>query len=165
MSTSAWGLLALFLVVLRNMSLIGDALSHAILPGIVISFLIFGYSTFAFFGGSVIAGLISALLITWLQQKVKLKNDAAIGIIFTFMFSLGVIGISRLSKTQGVHIDLKDFLFGNILSVSSEDLWLTLLMGVIVISIIILFYRPLFVTTFQVDLAETLGVNPKMIHY
>ena len=81
------------------------------------------------------------------------------------MFSLGVIGISRLSKTQGVHIDLKDFLFGNILSVSSEDLWLTLLMGVIVISIIILFYRPLFVTTFQVDLAETLGVNPKMIHY
>lgn len=113
------------------------------------------------FGGSVIAGLISALLITWLQQKVKLKNDAAIGIIFTFMFSLGVIGISRLSKTQGVHIDLKDFLFGNILSVSSEDLWLTLLMGVIVISIIILFYRPLFVTTFQVDLAETLGVNPK----
>ncbi|MBK7465318.1 MAG: iron chelate uptake ABC transporter family permease subunit [Saprospiraceae bacterium] len=158
------GVLGCF-IVLRNMSLIGDALSHAILPGIVISFLIFGYSTFAFFGGSVIAGLISALLITWLQQKVKLKNDAAIGIIFTFMFSLGVIGISRLSKTQGVHIDLKDFLFGNILSVSSEDLWLTLLMGVIVISIIILFYRPLFVTTFQVDLAETLGVNPKMIHY
>ena len=69
------GVLGCF-IVLRNMSLIGDALSHAILPGIVISFLIFGYSTFAFFGGSVIAGLISALLITWLQQKVKLKNDA-----------------------------------------------------------------------------------------
>lgn len=158
------GILGCF-IVLRNMSLIGDALSHAILPGIVVAFLIFGYSTLAFFGGSVIAGILSAIMITWLQQKAKLKNDAAIGIIFTFMFSLGVIGISRLSKQGGVHIDLKDFLFGSILSISYADLYLTIAMGIIVIGIVLIYYRSLFVTTFQVDLAETLGINPKFIHY
>jgi ABC-type Mn2+/Zn2+ transport system permease subunit/Mn-dependent DtxR family transcriptional regulator len=159
-----YGILGCFMV-LRNMSLIGDALSHAILPGIVFALMIFGYSTSAFFGGAVIAGLFSALLITWLQQKVKLKNDAAIGIIFTFMFSIGVIGISRISKSQGVHIDLKDTLFGNILTVSKEDLWLTLGMLTLVIIFVVLFYKQLFVTTFQLDIAETLGVNPKHVHY
>lgn len=159
-----YGILGCFMV-LRNMSLIGDALSHAILPGIVFALMIFGYSTGAFFGGAVIAGLFSAILITWLQQKVKLKNDAAIGIIFTFMFSIGVIGISRISKSQGVHIDLKDTLFGNILTVSKEDLWLTIGMLMLVIIFVVLFYKQLFVTTFQLDIAETLGVNPKQVHY
>lgn len=158
------GLLGCFLV-LRNMSLIGDALSHAILPGIVVAFVLFGYSTMAFFGGSVIAGVVSAFLITWLQRNVRIKNDAAIGIIFSFMFSLGVIGISWLSHHEGVHLDLKDFLFGNILAVEQSDVILTLIMVVLVIAMILIFYRSLFVTSFQADLANTLGIDANFIHY
>ncbi|MDQ3141007.1 MAG: metal ABC transporter permease [Bacteroidota bacterium] len=158
------GVLGCF-IVLRNMSLIGDALSHAILPGIVLAFILFGYSTAAFFGGSVLVGLLSAILITWLQQKVRVKNDAAIGIIFTFMFSTGVIGISWLSHNEGVHIDLKDFLFGNILAVSVEDVILTSGMALLVLIVILLSYRALFTTTFQSVIAETLGFKPASIHY
>ena len=104
------GVLGCF-IVLRNMALIGDALSHAILPGVVAGFLIAGHSVFAFFTGAVIAGFVSALIITWIQNNLKTKNDAAIGIVFSAMFAIGVIGISWLSRQEGVHIDLKDFLF------------------------------------------------------
>ena len=71
------GVLGAF-IVLRNMALIGDALAHAILPGVVVAFLILGYSALGFFTGAVIAGLITALGITWIQQNVQTKNDAAI---------------------------------------------------------------------------------------
>ena len=69
------GVLGVF-IVLRNMSLIGDALSHAILPGVVFGFVVAGYSLIGFFAGAVIAGLIAAVIITWIQQNVKTKNDA-----------------------------------------------------------------------------------------
>ncbi|MCB0688275.1 MAG: metal ABC transporter permease [Saprospiraceae bacterium] len=158
------GILGCF-IVLRNMALIGDALSHAILPGIVVAFMIFGYSTLGFFSGSVIAGLLAAIFITWIQQRVQTKNDAAIGIVFTAMFSLGVIGISWISKEQGVHLDLKDFLFGNVLGVSDEDLYLTLGITVYVILSVILFYRYLFITTFQPVIAQTMGISTQVVHY
>ncbi len=158
------GILGCF-IVLRNMALIGDALSHAILPGIVVAFILLGYSTLGFFVGSVVAGLITAVAITWIQQQVKTKNDAAIGIVFTAMFSLGVIGISWISKEQGVHLDLKDFLFGNVLGVSDEDLYLTLGITIYVILSVILFYRYLFISTFQPVIAETMGISTKLIHY
>ena len=158
------GILGCF-IVLRNMALIGDALSHAILPGVVIAFMIFGYSTLGFFIGSVIAGLLAAVFITWIQQKIQTKNDAAIGIVFTAMFSLGVMGISWISKEQAVHLDLKDFLFGNVLGVSDEDLYLTLGITIYVVLSVILFYRYLFISTFQPVIAQTMGISIKLIHY
>ncbi len=158
------GILGCF-IVLRNMALIGDALSHAILPGIVVAYIFFGYSTLGFFLGSVVAGIIAAIMITWIQQHIKTKNDAAIGIVFTAMFSLGVIGISWLSKEQAVHLDLKDFLFGNVLGVSDEDLYLTLGITLYVLLSVILFYRYLFLTTFQPVIAQTMGISIKLMHY
>lgn len=158
------GLLGCF-IVLRNMSLIGDALSHSILPGIVVAFMFFGYSTSAFFLGSVIAGMISALLISLLQNHIRVKNDAAIGIIFTFMFSLGVIGISWLSHSEGVHLDLKDFLFGNVLSVGRDELIISAIMCLGVTILCVVLYRGLFTTSFQSDIAATLGFNSNKIHF
>jgi len=154
-------------IVLRNMSLIGDALSHAILPGIVVSFLLVGYSTLGFFIGSVIAGLIAAVGITWIQHNVKTKNDAAIGIVFTSMFSLGVMGISYISNRPGggVHLDLKDFLFGTVLGISNDDIYLTAATMIFTLVSIIIFYRHLFITTFQPVIAETMGISVRFIHY
>ena len=158
------GILGCF-IVLRNMSLIGDALSHAVLPGIFFAFLLVGYSTIGFFVGSTIAGLVTAIAISWIQQNVKTKNDAAIGIIFTAMFSIGVMGISWLNQSEGVHLDLKDFLFGNVLGISNEDIYLTFGIALYTIVCVILFYRQLFITTFQPTIAETMGISAKAIHY
>jgi len=158
------GVLGCF-IVLRNMAMIGDALSHAILPGVVLAFVIVGYSTLGFFIGATAAGLITALGITWIQSNVKTKNDAAIGIVFTAMFSIGVMGISKISRNDGVHLDVKDFLFGQILGISNEDIYLTAFVTVYVILSIAVFYRYLFVSTFQSVIAETMGISVKVIHY
>ncbi len=158
------GVLGCF-IVLRNMALIGDALAHAILPGVVVAFIIVGHSALGFFSGAVIAGLVTAAGITWIQHNVNTKNDAAIGIIFTAMFSLGVIGISWISRGQGVHLDLKDFLFGNVLGVSNQDLILTASITLYVLVSIAVFYRYLFVTTFQQVIAQTMGISTRAIHY
>ncbi len=158
------GVLGCF-IVLRNMSLVGDALAHAILPGVVVGFLIAGYSALAFFVGAVAAGLVTAFAITWIQQRVKTKNDAAIGIVFTSMFSLGVILISRISRNDGVHLDLKDFLFGNVLGVGDTDLLLTGLVMVYVLLAVAVFYRYLYASTFQSVVAQTMGIPVKLLHY
>ncbi|MCH8903085.1 MAG: metal ABC transporter permease [Bacteroidetes bacterium] len=158
------GILGCF-IVLRNMALIGDALSHAILPGVVAGFLVAGHSILGFFTGSVIAGFIAAILITWIQRNVKTKDDAAIGIVFTAMFAIGIIGISWLTRQQGVHLDMKDFLFGNVLGISDQDLWLTTFITLYVILSITVFYRYFFITTFEPVIAQTLGISGSTIHY
>ncbi len=180
------GVLGCF-IVLRNMSLIGDALSHAVLPGVVFAFVVTGalgsylfcdglddeackevieglYSV-GFFIGSVLAALLSALFITWIQKNVRTENDAAIGIVFTTMFSIGVIGISTLSKNHGVHLDLKDMLFGNVLGVSDEDLMITSFVTVVVLGSVMVFYRQLFATTFQPIVAEVMGIRTNTVYY
>jgi len=158
------GVLGCF-IVLRNMALIGDALAHAILPGVVVAMMIVGYSAAGLFVGAVAAGLFTAIGITWIQHRVSTKNDAAIGIVFTAMFSLGVIGISYLSNQGGVHLDLDDFLFGKILGISDEDLILTASILVYVLISVAVFYRYLFITTFQSVIAETMDISVKMVHY
>ncbi|MEM9920538.1 MAG: iron chelate uptake ABC transporter family permease subunit [Bacteroidota bacterium] len=157
------GVLGCF-IVLRNMAMIGDALAHAILPGIVFAFIIFGYSVLGFFMGAVVAGFVTAVGITWIQQNVGTKSDAAIGIVFTAMFSIGVMAISGINR-EGVHLDMEDFLFGNILGISDQDLYLTGFITFYVLASIIIFYRYLFITTFQPVIAETMGVSVKTLHY
>ena len=152
-------------IVLRNMSLIGDALSHSILPGIYFAFLVAGYSTLGFFIGSVIAGIVTAVAITYIQQTFKTKNDAAIGIVFTAMFAIGVMGISRLNNTQGNHLDLKDFLFGNVLGISNTDIILSAIVMIYTVTCILLFYRYFFITTFQPTIAATMGISTKAVYY
>jgi len=158
------GVLGCF-IVLRNMALIGDALAHSVLPGVVVAFILVGHNPLAFFIGSVIAGLATSVGITWIQHNSRTKNDAAIGIVFTAMFAIGVIGISKISRRPGVHLDLNDFLFGDVLGVANEDLYLTAAVLVYVLISVVVFYRYLFVATFQPIIAETMGISVKTIHY
>jgi ABC-type Mn2+/Zn2+ transport system permease subunit len=81
------------------------------------------------------------------------------------MFAIGVIGISALSKGSGVHLDLKDMLFGNVLGVSDSDLFITSLVAVFVIGSVAVLYHRLFATTFQPVVAQTMGINVSRIHY
>jgi len=141
-------------IVLRNMAMIGDALSHAVLPGVV-----------AFFVGSVLAGLATALLIAVVQQRVRTKPDSAIGIVFSAMFALGILGISYVTRQEGVHLDMKDFLFGNVLGIHNQDLYLTGLIMVFVVLCVWVFYRYFFITTFDPTAARTLGIRASTMHY
>ncbi len=158
------GLLGCF-VVLRNMSLIGDALSHAVLPGVVVGFLLAGAVSSALFLGAVAAGLFAAVAITWIQRAAPTKPDAVIGIVFTAMFSLGVMGISHLSKSQGVHLDLKDYLFGSMFGAQNEDLVLSAVILAVTVGSIAFFYRWLFATTIQPVVARTMGMPVQAVHY
>lgn len=164
MAGTACALLGCFMV-LRNMALIGDALSHAILPGVVVGFMIAGHSLLAFFVGSVMAGLFAAVLIAWLQNRGGARNDAAIGIVFSAMFALGVIGISTLTRREGVHLDMKDFLFGNVLGIGQDDLVLSALVLVFDVFCIGVFLPYFFASAFQADVAQTMGIPTRILHY
>ncbi|MFM9142900.1 MAG: metal ABC transporter permease [Bacteroidota bacterium] len=164
MAGTACALLGCFMV-LRNMALIGDALSHAILPGVVVGFMIAGHSLLAFFVGSVMAGLFAAVLIAWLQNRGGARNDAAIGIVFSAMFALGVVGISTLTRREGVHLDMKDFLFGNVLGIGREDLVLSALVLVFDVFCVWVFLPYFFASAFQADVAQTMGIPTRVLHY
>ena len=157
------GVLGCF-IVLRNMSLIGDALSHAVLPGVVFGFVLAGASAIAIFSGAVAAGLLSAIFITWLQRNANTKNDAAIGIVFTAMFAIGVIAITKVSR-RGAHLDLDHFLFGNVLGLNNADLYLTGIITAFVLISVVAMYRYLFATTFQPVIAQTMGISVRAVHY
>lgn len=158
------GLIGCF-IVLRNMSLVGDALSHAILPGVFFAFLLVGYSPLGFFAGAVVAGLVTAFAITWIQNNVPTKADAAVGIVFIAMFSIGVIGITWLSNQGGVHLELNGFLFGSVLGVSDVDVWLTVLIALLTAGSFLALYRYLFITTFQPTIASTMGISVQAVYY
>ncbi len=145
-------------IILRGMALMGDAISHAVLPGVVIAYMV-GAS---FFLGAVITGVLTAIGIGYISQNSKVKDDSAIGIMFSAAFALGVVLNSTL---KGTSVDLWHILFGNVLAVSRTDLWVTFGMGVFVIIAIVIFYRPLLLSTFDPTMAKATGLPVKFIHY
>ena len=136
-------------VVLRGMAFMGDALAHAILPGVAIAYLLHGNLLL----GGLIAAVIVALGIGFFSRQSELKEDTAIGILFAAALALGVALIStiRTYATELTHI-----LFGNILGVSPGDLWLTVGLGGVVLATILLLYKEFLVISFDPVLAATL---------
>ena len=119
-------------IILRGMSLMGDAISHSVLPGVAVAYmlginLLIGASAF---------GVIAALLIGFVATNSKLKNDTAIGIVFSAFFALGFILISMAESSTNLH----HILFGNVLAVSDRDLITTIIVLAIVILFIVFFF-------------------------
>ena len=159
----ACGVLGCF-VVLRRMALIGDALSHAVLPGVVIAFLITGSSgILGLFLGALFAGLVTAGLIKLVSQYSRTKEDSAIGIVFTALFALGIVLISSLSR--GTHFDLKCFLFGDPLAVGTDDLWMMTIVAPLVILTVVLLYHRLKIASFDPVVAAAMGISVGAVHY
>src|SRR5690625_308312 len=111
----------------------GDAISHAVLPGVAVSFIF----QISFFPGALIAGLLTAGAIGYVSQKSRIKSDAAIGIVFTTMFALGVVLISLAPSST----DLTKILFGNLLAVRPSDMWITSGVGSDVLTVVFLFFK------------------------
>ena len=144
-------------IILRGMSLMGDAISHAVLPGVAISFIL-GIN---FFIGAIVFGLLASTIITYIKSNSIIKSDTAIGITFSSFLALGIIlrGIANSST------DLFHILFGNILAVQDLDMWITIAVALLVLTTITIFFRPLLLTSFDPILAKSIGVKVTFYHY
>lgn len=149
-------------VVLRGMAFLGDALSHAILPGVAVGYLIHGPSHFALFWWSLGTALATSLGIGAVSRRTQLKEDTAIGIVFAGMFALG---IALISTTRSYATDLTHILFGNILAVGPRDLWLIGIFGGAAVLAVILLYKELLIVSFDPVLAATLRLPAAALHY
>ncbi len=145
-------------VVLRGMAFFGDALAHAILPGIAIAYLL----DVNFLWGALGMGLLTALGIGYLSRRSQIKEDTAIGVVFAASFALGV---ALLSTVQSYSVDLTHILFGNVLGVSQTDLWLTAGLGAIVLLTVLVLYKEFLVISFDPILAATLRLPLNALDY
>ncbi len=144
-------------VVVRGMSFLGDALAHAILPGVAIAYVTGG----DLFLGGLVAGLGSALGISWLTRHETMKEDTAIGIVFAAMFALG---IAIISTARSYSVDLTHILFGNVLGVGDSDLVIMGVLGVVVLGAVLLFYKEFLVLSFDAGLARTLKLPSEVLN-
>ena len=139
-------------IVLRSMAFLGDAMAHAVLPGVAVAYLLGRNLTL----GALAAALVVALGVGLFSRRGTIKEDTAIGVLFAAALSLGVVLISSI-RTYAV--DLSHILFGNVLGVSSLDLWLTAGLGVVILISILVFYQPFLVISFDPVLAATLRMR------
>jgi iron/zinc/copper transport system permease protein len=144
-------------IVLRGMALMGDAISHAVLPGVAISYML----CINYFYGAVLTGVLTALGIGIVSQNSRIKSDSFIGIVFSAFFALGIILITAAKSAT----DLTQILFGNVLAVREADMWLTLIVGAIVLLTVIIFYKELLVSSFDETMAAAYGLKVRLIHY
>lgn len=135
----------------------GDAISHAVLPGVAISYLL-GIN---YFYGAVVVGILTAFGIGAISQNSRIKTDAAIGIVFSSAFAIGIILITKAQSAT----DLTQILFGNVLHVRTSDMWITMGVGAVVLLAIILFYKELLISSFDETMASVYGLNTRFIHY
>jgi ABC-type Mn2+/Zn2+ transport system permease subunit len=140
-------------VVLRGMAFFGDALAHTILPGIALGYLITGGAREALFWWALGTAVIAALGIGAISKNSEIKEDTAIGIIFAGMFALGIALISTVGSYA---VDLSHFLFGDVLSVSTQSLGLILIFGGLVLLTIFALYKEFLTLSFDPILAATL---------
>ncbi|WP_193337524.1 metal ABC transporter permease [Devosia beringensis] len=142
-------------LMLKGWSLIGDALSHSIVPGVAGAYMLgLPFSLGAFFSG----GLAAAAML-FLTQRTKLKEDAVIGLIFTAFFGLGLFMIS-LSPTS---VNIQTIVMGNILAVTPEDTIQLVIIAMVTLAVMLVIWKDLMVTFFDESHARTIGLNPPLL--
>ena len=162
-------------LVLRQMAMMSDAISHAVLLGIVIAvFAVGGREPIPVIIGGVLSGILTVSLVELLYRTGRLKKDSSIGIVFPFLFAIGVIMV-----TQGgnVHIDAQHVLYGSIefvpfdtlyvddTNIGSKSLWVLGILAIANVSFIAILYKELKLSTFDASLAVSVGLMPILIHY
>lgn len=149
-------------VVLRGMAFFGDALAHAILPGVAIGYLVGNGARAPLFWWALGAALVSSIGIHAISKNARIKEDTAIGIIFAGMFALG---IALISSVRSYTVDLTHFLFGDILSVRSGDLILTGAFTLLILVVVVALYKEFLVLSFDPLLAATLRMPVRLLDY
>jgi manganese/zinc/iron transport system permease protein len=173
---AACGVVGVYLI-LRRMALVGDAISHSILPGIAVGFILMqSRSSWVMFCGALVAAAVTTLLIEFIHQKSRVKQDAAIGITFSTLFAVGVLLITLFADK--IDLDQDCVLYGDLTHVGIADSvqWggvtlappAVLRMGgvaLVTILLVALFYKELLVSSFDPGLSLSLGVHSRWVHY
>jgi len=150
------GLLSCYMT-LKGWALMGDAVSHAVMPGVVVAYAL----GLPFSLGAFVFGVGSVALIGFIKQKSRIKEDTVIGLVFTGFFALGIVLVSKIKS----NIDLMQILFGSPLGISQSDVKQTLIISFVVIFILLLFRKDLMLYCFDAKHARSIGINTGMLHY
>jgi len=150
------GLLSCYMT-LKGWALMGDAVSHAVMPGVVVAYAL----GLPFSLGAFVFGVGSVALIGFVKQKSRIKEDTVIGLVFTGFFALGLVLVSKIIS----NIDLMQILFGSPLGISRSDVNQTLIISFIVISILLIFRKDLMLYCFDAKHARSIGINTGILHY
>ena len=170
------GILGSFLI-LRKMAMIGDAISHAVLPGIALAYLVSGLgSNYLLLIGAALFGMIATLIIQWLDKRIKMQTDASIGVTFTFLFALGIILISSFASQ--IDLDQDCVLYGEIayvpldllyttsgMELGPRQVWILGINLLIVLSAVLIGWRGWVITSFNEEFAKSIGINTSFWHY
>ncbi len=150
------GLLSCYMT-LKGWALMGDAVSHAVMPGVVVAYAL----GLPFSLGAFVFGVGSVALIGFVKQKSRIKEDTVIGLVFTGFFALGLVLVSKIKS----NIDLMQILFGSPLGISRSEVNQTLIISFIVISILLIFRKDLMLYCFDAKHARSIGINTGILHY
>jgi manganese/iron transport system permease protein len=145
-------------VVLRKLAFIGDGIAHASFAGIVIAFI----RGADYYVGAGVVAILTALGIGFVHRRGRVALDTAIGVLFTGAFAFGIFLMSRMREYS---VDLQSFLFGDILSVNAQDLWMIVALGCVVALCTILLWRALLYTSFDPVVAQASGINAPLVEY
>ena len=158
------GMLGSF-AVLRKQSLLGDAISHAALPGIAIAFLIIETKNSSIFLlGALISGLIGTFWIRGIIKKTHLKSDTALGLILSLFFGFGMLLLTYIQKKPNANqAGLESYLFGQAATLLESDVWLMIIITGISLVILLLFWKELKLLLFDADYTKTLGFNTRFL--
>jgi ABC-type Mn2+/Zn2+ transport system permease subunit len=148
-------------VVLRRLALMADSLSHSLLPGLALGVLVFGFAPAGLFLGALVAALFVALGAQLLARSSRLKEDTALGLLYTVAFSIGVILIYYLQ----LRVSLLHYLFGNILGLSNSDIWTVYGVSLVVVPMLVALQRPLLLTLFDPTVAMSQGVRVNWLNF
>jgi ABC-type Mn2+/Zn2+ transport system permease subunit/Mn-dependent DtxR family transcriptional regulator len=157
------------LVILRRMAFLGDALSHAMIAGVVGGYLfmklLFGIEAYApaMLVGSLIAAVLTVFLIGFVSRLSRIKEDTSIGIMYTGVFAAGVVMVSVFRNY--VHIDIMHFIMGDVLGMADVDLWASAFTAALVLSVILLFFRYFQLSSFDPIMAASIGMPIVLIDY
>ncbi|GAA5129314.1 metal ABC transporter permease [Luteolibacter yonseiensis] len=143
-------------VTLKGWSLMGDALSHAVVPGVAVAYIL----GLPFALGAFVAGLLAAGTMAFVKARSRIREDATIGIVFTAYFALGLLLISLFPA----RVDLKVILLGNILAVSDPDIWQVAIISAVTVGVLVLKWRDLMLFCFDANQARTLGLRAGLLH-
>ena len=159
-------------IILRGMSFLADAIAHSMLAGVIAGYLImkmiFGNQAphlVAMMTGAMLAGVVTVAMVGLVTRFSRIKQDTAIGIMYTGIFALGAFVISISYFRRWIHIDIYHYIVGSVLAVPDEELWLLALVTSIVLSVVILFYRPLQLTSFDPIMAASIGIPVLAVEY
>jgi len=142
---------------LKGWALMGDAVSHSVMPGVVVAYAL----GLPFSLGAFIFGVGSVALIGFIKQKSRVKEDTVIGLVFTGFFALGIVLVSKIKS----NIDLHSILFGSPLGISLSDVKQTLFISLLVVLLLSVFRKDLMLYCFDPRHAKTVGINVLFLHY